>query len=110
MAKFVLFFTYTPETWQKLTANPSDRRAAADAIVGSVGGSVETMYFMFGAWDGLVVFSAPDSASAASLSVAVIGSGAFGKVETHELIETGALGDVLAKAKAASAGYRPPGT
>ena len=37
------------------------------------------------------------------------GSGAFSRVETHELIEPDRLPDVLAKARAVTGDYTPPG-
>ena len=71
MAKYAIFFTYTSEAWARMIQSPGDRTAAVRQLTDSVGGSVECVYWMFGAQDGLVIFDAPDSVGAAALSVAV---------------------------------------
>ena len=110
MAKYMVLFKYTDQTWAKMISNPSDRLEAVRSSARSVGGDVETMYFMFGAWDGFVVIDAPDSASAAAVSLAVSGSGALRDCETHELIAPNELPAVLERAATAQGSYRPPGT
>ncbi|MEU6642538.1 GYD domain-containing protein [Saccharomonospora sp. NPDC046836] len=110
MAKYAVFFSYTPESWARMIANPSDRMAAVKASTESVGGSVETMYFMFGERDGFVVVDLPDSEAAAAMSVAVSSTGAFRSVQTHELIAPAHLPQVLERARTTAASYRPPGT
>ena len=59
----------------------------ARGLVESADGSMESYYWMFGQDDGLVIFELPDAQTAATLSPAVTGSGAFSRFETHELIE-----------------------
>ena len=110
MAKFVIFFSYTPGAWSALVANPSDRVAAARAAVEPVGGSLESLYFMFGNRDGLAIFQAPDAEAAAAVAIAVAGSGSFTSVETHELIEPERLAAVLSKAGEVTGIYPSPGT
>jgi nitrite reductase/ring-hydroxylating ferredoxin subunit len=51
--------------------------------------------------------SAYDAQTAAALSLAVTGSGAFTGFETHELIEAGDLAQIAERAKQIS--YQPPG-
>src|SRR5215831_12804431 len=48
---------------------------------------MESYYWMFGQYDGLVIFELPDAQTAAALIPAVTGSGAFSRFETHELNE-----------------------
>ncbi|WP_433781336.1 GYD domain-containing protein [Actinomycetospora sp. CA-101289] len=110
MAKYVVFFNYTQETWSKMITNPGDRLAAVRASAQSVGGDVEAMYFMFGKHDGFVVVDAPDAASAAGISIAVSSTGAVRDLETHELIAPDDLPTVLERAATAQGTYRPPGT
>ena len=38
MALYLSKFSYTPETWARLIANPEDRRKAAQSYIESVGG------------------------------------------------------------------------
>jgi uncharacterized protein with GYD domain len=64
---------------------------------------------MFGERDGMAIFEAPDSASAAAVALVVGSSGAFRSVATHELISSADLVDVLRKAAAARHGYVRPG-
>jgi uncharacterized protein with GYD domain len=110
MAKFAVFFNYTAETWAKMISNPGDRLAAVRTSAQAVGGDVEAMYFMFGDKDGFVVIDAPDSASAAALSIAVASTGAVQDLETHELIAPSDLPSVLERAATVKGEYRTPGT
>ena len=86
MAKYAVLFSFTGETAKRFVAQPSDRAAAVRGLVESAGGSMESYYWMFGQYDGLVIFELPDSQTAAALSLVVTGSGAFTTFETHELI------------------------
>ena len=63
---------------------------------------------MFGQYDGLAIVELPDSQTAAAVSLAATGSGAFTRFETHELIEAGDLARIAERAKQIS--YQPPGT
>jgi uncharacterized protein with GYD domain len=110
MAKFVVFFNYTAETWSKMISTPSDRLAAVREMAQTVGGDVESLYFMFGAKDGFVIVDVPDAAAAAAVAIAVSSTGAVQNLETHELIAPADLGGVLERAGTARSGYRPPGT
>jgi uncharacterized protein with GYD domain len=110
MAKFALFFSFKPETWDQLMKKPSDRGAAVRHLSESVGGTLEAMYFMFGDRDGLVILDAPGADSAAAMSVAVLSTGAFSHVDTHQLIAPDDLSSVLEKAARARESYHVPGT
>lgn len=109
MATFATFFSYTPETWQQMMANPGDRSAPVREFTAKVGAKLEALYFMFGQFDGITIFEAPDSVTAAAISIATTSSGAFSRMETHELIDPAALPDILGNAKAATAEFTPPG-
>jgi hypothetical protein len=65
--------------------------------------------YLFGERDGMAVFEAPDSATAAAVALVIGSSGAFRSVATHELVSSMALADVLRKAAAARPGYARPG-
>ena len=110
MAKFVVFFEYTAETWSKMISTPNDRLAAVREMARTVGGDVETMYFMLGANDGFVIIDAPDTASMAAVSIAVSSTGAVQSLQTHELIAPADLASVLERAATARGSYRLPGT
>lgn len=107
MAKFAVFFTFKGETVNAMMARPSDRAAVVSKLCEAAGGRMEAYYAMFGAWDGFVIADVPDSKSAAAISLAVSGTGAFAHIETHEVLDAGELNDALATASRLS--YTPPG-
>ncbi len=109
MAKYAIFFTYSSDTWARMINSPGDRTAAVRQLAGSLGGSVESIYWMFGPHDGIVIADIPDSVSAAALSVTVGSTGAFKHLETHELFSQEQLGQMLSRAKEAAQAYQPPG-
>jgi uncharacterized protein with GYD domain len=109
VAKYAFFFTYTGDAWKRMIENPGDRSAAIRRLAESMGGSLESVYWMTGAQDGLVIGDFPDSVSAAALSVAVGSSGAFKNLETHELFSQDQLGQILSRSKDATGAYQPPG-
>jgi len=109
MAKYAIFFTYSSDTWARMIKNPGDRTAAVRQLLDSMGGTLESAYWMFGAYDGIVVVDIPDSIRAAALSVAVGSTGSFKHLETHELFTQDQLGQMLAHANDAAAAYQPPG-
>ena len=109
MAKYAFFFTYTSEAWAKMIQSPGDRTATVRQLAESMGGSIESIYWMTGAQDGLLIADLPDSVTAAALSVAVGSSGSFKNLETHELFSQEQLGQILSRSKGATGAYRPPG-
>jgi uncharacterized protein with GYD domain len=109
MARYAIFFTYSSDAWARMINNPGDRTAAVRQLLGSIGGNLESAYWMLGAHDGFVVADVPDSVRAAALSVAVGSSGSFKHLETHELFTQDQLGQILSHAKDATNAYQPPG-
>jgi uncharacterized protein with GYD domain len=109
VARFVTFFSYAPEAWARLLDNPGDRSGPVGATIAEVGGRLESINYMFGERDGMAVFEAPDSATAAAVALVVGSSGAFRSISTHELVASSELVDVLRKAAAARPGYARPG-
>ena len=108
MAKFAVFFTLKGETVKNMMSRPSDRAAAVNALSEQVGGRMESYYMMFGGYDGFVIVDLPDSTSAAAVSLAVSSSGAFGRIETHELIDVADINGILETAAGLS--YSAPGS
>ena len=109
MSKYVVFFTFRPEAIKSLMDTPSDRAAVVRSLCESAGGSMESYYLMLGSsYDGFTVVEAPDSGTVTAVSLAVTSSGAFSHLETHELVESGDLGGILAKASGLT--YSAPGT
>jgi uncharacterized protein with GYD domain len=107
MSTYLMRFSYTPETWNKLIQNPEDRRDAARAYVEQVGGSLLGFWYGFGEYDGYAIFEVPDNASMAGLAVAIAAGGALASVETTVLLSVEETLEGLAKGK--GIGYRKPG-
>jgi len=109
MAKYAIFFTYSSDAWARMVKNPGDRTAAVRQLADSVGGKLESIYWMLGAHDGIVIVDAPDSVRIAAVSIAVGSTGSFKHVETHELFTQEQVGQILSTAKDATQAYRAPG-
>ena len=105
MAKYLAKVSYTAEGAKGvLKDGGSARRAAAEAAMKSVGGSVEAFYFAFGDTDAYVIAEAPDNVSAAAVSLAVSASGAG-----HATITVLLTPEELDQAAKKAIAYRPPG-
>ena len=110
MLRYVSFFSYTGEAWERMINKPGNRELAARALIEEIGGTMEAFYWMLGDWDGLVIYAMPDVASAAAFSGRVTSSGLLKGVSTHQLLSSDEAHSALLTAKAAGAVYQPPGT
>ena len=108
MALYLTQFSYTPETWAKLMANPEDRREAAQSYIESVGGKLHGFWYAFGTNDGYNLWEAPDNVSMAAVALAITGGGALSSFETTVLLTVEETIAALNQAK--QIGYRRPGT
>lgn len=107
MPHYLSKFSYTPETWTRLVANPEDRREAARSYIESVGGKLHGFWYAFGSHDGYTLWEAPDNASMAAVAVAIAGGGALSSFETTVLLTVDEALEALRKAEQVR--YRPPG-
>ena len=107
MGLYLTRFSYTPETWARLTKNPEDRRKAATTYVESVGGKLHGFWYAFGSYDGYSLWEAPDNVSMAAVAIAIGSGGALSKFETTVLLTVEETIDALERARRVS--YRPPG-
>lgn len=107
MAFYLTRFSYTPETWARLTDNPEDRGEAARQYIESVGGNLHGFWYAFGTYDGYTLWEAPDNVSMAAVAIALGSGGALSKVETTVLLTVEETLDALGRAR--GVGYRPPG-
>jgi uncharacterized protein with GYD domain len=108
MPLYLSKFSYTPETWARLIANPEDRRTAAQSYIESVGGKLHGFWYAFGTHDGYTLWEAPDNVSMAAVALALSGGGALSSLETTALLTVDETIDALRKAGAVQ--YRAPGT
>ena len=86
MTMYLTRFSYTPETWAKMIANPEDRRKAAATYIESVGGKLHGFWYAFGAYDGINLWEAPDDVSMAAVALAIGSGGALSSIETTVLL------------------------
>ena len=82
----------------------SKRKEAIEQLIGSLGGTVETVYFAFGNEDFFVIADAPDNVTAAAGALIVNSTGAV-SVKTTVLLTPEELDQVTN----IGAEYRPPG-
>ena len=108
MALYLTRFSYTPETWARMTKNPEDRREAARTYIESVGGKLHGFWYAFGTHDGYNLWEAPDNVSMAAVVLAISGGGALSSLETTVLLTVDETIEALRRAEQVR--YRPPGT
>ena len=106
MAKYLFIANYTAEGARGLLkAGGTARREAIQKVVESVGGTLESLYWAFGADDAYIVADLPSHAAAAAVSLKISGSGAAG-LRTTPIITA----EDLDAASKLSPDYRPPGS
>ena len=77
MPKYLVQASYTNEgTKGLLRDGGTKRRAAVEAMMKELGGSVEAFYFAFGDTDAFIIVDGPDNVTAAAVSLTVNASGA----------------------------------
>jgi uncharacterized protein with GYD domain len=108
MPKYLALFSYSDAAMAAMIENPADREPAVQQVLESVGARLETMYWMFGAHDGIAVVEAPDSLTMAAISAAIRSTGTV-RSETHELFSTADVQHILETARRAQASFTRPG-
>jgi uncharacterized protein with GYD domain len=103
--KYLIQGRYTPEGLNGLVKDKaSGRKAAVQALMKSVKGKLESLYFTLGSDDVVLIVEAPDNIAVAALSVNV-GSAGLVNVRTTALLTV----DELDQALALPSRYRAPG-
>jgi len=106
MPKYLLEVSYTLDGVRGLLKDGgSRRRDVATKLVESLGGRVESFYFVFGKEDVVVVADLPDNASAAAASLRVAASGAMAS-QIRVLITPEEVDEAAKKQTT----YTPPGS
>ena len=108
MPRFITFFLYSGEAVKAMIERPSDRSAAAKALVESIGGTQEAFYWMQGEHDGFLISSLPNGVAAAALAAAVGSTGAITGLETHEIFDHDDQAAIVKHAGTALRAYKPP--
>ena len=107
MGKYMLRANYTQAGLAGLMKEGgSGRRTALAQAVESVGGKLESFYYVFGDRDLLMVADFPDDAAAAAVSLKVGAAGAL-EVDITVLVEPETIDEAVKKSE--SVPYRLPG-
>lgn len=105
MAKFLFQGSYTEQGLKGLIKDGGTaRRKVVEALIQSLGGTLEMFYFTHGSDDILVVADVPDAITAIATSLIVNASGAV-KVRSTVLITP----EEIDQATRVTVNYRPPG-
>jgi uncharacterized protein with GYD domain len=105
MPKYLFEASYTAEGVKGLMKDGgTKRRATVEALVKSLGGRLEAMYFAYGKHDAIVLVDLPDSATATAIALTVGASGAV-RVKTTVLIAPEEVDQAVKKVVQ----YRAPG-
>lgn len=106
MGKYLIQANYVGDGVQGLMKDGgTKRKAAAEAAIGSVGGSIEAFYYAFGDVDLIGIADFPDDVSAVALSLLINASGAV-TLSLTPLLTAEDLDAAAAKTPA----YSPPGS
>jgi uncharacterized protein with GYD domain len=108
MAKYLVLSSFTGQAIRRFAAKPPDQAAAVRSLAESAGGSPECHCRMSGQDDAMGIVGQPGPRTMAAVSPAAAGSGAFTRLETHELIEASDLTAIAGRAQGTA--YQPPGT
>ncbi len=105
MPKYLAHVNYIGEGVKGLLKEGgTSRRAAAEDLIKSLGGTMEAFYYAFGETDVYVIAELPDNASMAALALTLGASGAVTN-KTTVLMTPEELDSAVKK----SPNYRPPG-
>src|SRR4028119_994283 len=78
MPLYMTQFAYTSEAWKALVKKPEDRGKVFGELIEKMGGSLVSMYYCMGEYDGMVIYEAPDETTAAAT---VLSAGSPGHLE-----------------------------
>jgi uncharacterized protein with GYD domain len=106
MSLYRIEFAYTPEAWQALTQNPTDRTESLRALLEQVGGKLLALYYAFGEYDGFLIFEVPDEVAATVGVVGAINAAQLRATRTIQLRTPDML--VASLRKAGSLRFRGP--
>ena len=96
---------YEPHAIKGLISG-SDRKAAVNALLNSVGGKLESMMFTRGEFDVAVICELPNESTRVGLGMAIKASGAFSRVISLDELE---MEPIIAAAQKAAKVYEPAG-
>ncbi|HVH01507.1 MAG TPA: GYD domain-containing protein [Amaricoccus sp.] len=108
MPFYLYQIAYSPEAIKAMVAKPSDRKAAAEKLVESIGGKLHHLFFAFGKYDVVCLIEAPDDAAMAAGALAVAATGTTSASHTTKLMTAEEAMGAMGKAGSALGVYKPP--
>jgi uncharacterized protein with GYD domain len=97
---------YSTDSIKALVDTPQDREAAARKLIEAMGGTLNHMYFCFGAEDVVAIIEAPDDETMAACALVVGASGSMSSGATTKLITNAQAMDAMKKAQSGVSAYR----
>jgi uncharacterized protein with GYD domain len=108
MTTYLVQFTYISRSVRAMVDKPDvDHAGQATQMVASVGGKLLGYWYAFGEFDGVVLLEAPDSSTAASVAMAIGGTGEVSRLQTTVLLSMDEARKAMRTAAAAT--HLPPG-
>jgi len=109
MPKYLCSATYSSGSWARMIRISEDRVKAVKALLGSLGGSLDSTYWEVSARSVFALADLPDSSSATAVAAVMTHTGAFKNVEMHEVLSQEQFNEVLELADSVADMYTPPG-
>lgn len=110
MPRFIYTACYTSDAIKGMLAKPSDREAAARALVEAAGGKLVEFYATSGPKDFMMIVDVDDVRDLMAGIMAAGATGVMSNGETIRAFSSAELLDVQKKAKDVASAYAPPGT
>jgi uncharacterized protein with GYD domain len=86
MAVYMLHAAYTGEGWAQLAKDPQKGTERIAKRLRELGGKLIHLYYCFGEYDTVVIFEAPDEATAAAFPISFAVPGFLKSIKTTSLI------------------------
>jgi uncharacterized protein with GYD domain len=93
---------------QAMIAKPQDRSGPVGKLLETVGGKLHHYFFAFGEYDVVLLYEAPDNASAAAPLLTAAGAGVVAASKTTVLMSMDEAMTSMRKAGVASKQFQPP--
>ena len=105
MHTYILRGKYSPEAFDGMLNDPSDRAPAAQALVEAIGGKMLGMYFSVSSNEIVALFTA-DAGQLAEAEMILMASKAFSEISTETLITTDQMFEAMRKGQRTRAAYQ----
>jgi uncharacterized protein with GYD domain len=109
MGKYMFTAHYSSGSWARMVKGPDDRTAASRALIESLGGSVDQIYWTADDGAAHTIAELPDLVSARTVVNTAARTGAFTSVKVQELLTQDQLRDTLILTRSAQQFYEAPG-